>query len=260
MKTPTTFFTGKAAIVTGAGGDIGRAVSLALVDAGARVLAVDVDDAALQQTVDASGQFGGNCEALRGDVSHPSFAETYAAAGARLGDGSIDLFFNNAGVEGVVASLVDMDYANFQRVMRVNVDGVFLGLQSVLPYMDSGGVVVNSASTASFRGSTGLGAYVASKHAVLGLTKTAALEVAPRGIRVVAVAAGAVDGRMMNSIAGQARALSPDPASALAAAELPAGSKVGVEDVRDAVMFLLSDQAGFVTGSALVVDGGRLAH
>ncbi|WP_181779300.1 SDR family NAD(P)-dependent oxidoreductase, partial [Pseudonocardia pini] len=188
------------------------------------------------------------------DDVHPAAVAAYAEAAAALGGGRIDLFVNNAGIEGRVARLEDLAVEDFDRVQAVNVRGVFLGLKYVLPRVPRGGAVVNTGSLASLRGSPGVSAYVASKHAVLGLTRTAALEQAERGVRVNAVCPGPVEGRMMSSLdAGRGRSGRAVPGA------FDGGRYARVDEVVGAVCFLLSAEAGFVSGTALTVDGARMA-
>ena len=175
--------------------------------------------------------------------------------------GSIDCFHNNAGIEGSVAPTAEYDEAMFDAVLGVNVKGVFLGLKHVLPEMirQGGGAIVNTASVAGLVGTPGMPAYVASKHAVIGLTKTAAGEVARQGIRVNAVCPGPVDTRMIHSLEAQ---LSPgDPASVNQRyqASLPTGRYSTAEEIANMVLFLCSDLASNTTGGHFVVDGGRTA-
>ena len=175
--------------------------------------------------------------------------------------GRIDCFFNNAGIEGRVAPTAEYDEAVFDAVIGVNVKGVFLGLRHVLPQMiqQKGGAVVNTASVAGLVATPGMPAYVASKHAVIGLTKTAAGEVARLGIRVNAVCPGPVDTRMIHSLEEQ---LSPGNASAISdryQAAQPTGRYTTAEEIANMVLFLCSDLAANTTGGQFVVDGGRTA-
>jgi NAD(P)-dependent dehydrogenase (short-subunit alcohol dehydrogenase family) len=249
-----TRFEGRTAVVTGAGGEIGRAVALRLARDGARMLAVDVDATRLDATVRAVEEAGGAAEAFVADVTNAGDVAAYAERAADLGSGRIDLFANNAGVEGPVAPIPDYPDEAFDRVIAVNVRGVFLGLKHVLPRMTRGGAIVNTASTAGVIGAAGLVAYIASKHAVVGITRTAALECGGRGIRVNAVCPGPVEGRMMTSLED---GLGGAEARAAFLAGLPLGRYARVEEVAGMIGFLLSDEAGFSTGGTYLLDGGQ---
>lgn len=246
---------GRSIAVTGAAGDIGSAVVAMLAARGGRVTAVDSDGARLAQmvrAVDAPAQVS----MVTADVTDETQVESFVAAAVDHGGGRLDGFFNNAGVTGPVAALTGLDTDVFERVLRINTVGVFLGLKHALPRMVRGGVVVNSGSTASLRGAPGLAAYVASKHAVLGLTRVAAREVAGEGIRVCAVCPGPVAGRMM---AGLEQGRADAGLAGRSVAGLDAGRSAEPDEIANVVTFLLSDAASFVSGSAVEIDGGRLA-
>jgi NAD(P)-dependent dehydrogenase (short-subunit alcohol dehydrogenase family) len=175
--------------------------------------------------------------------------------------GAIHCFFNNAGIEGEVKPLIEQEEAVFDAVLAVNVKGVFLGLRHVLPVMlaQGHGAVVNTASTAGLVGSAGLSPYVASKHAVLGLTKSVAGEVARQGVRVNAICPGPTETRMIRSLEEQAaRRGANDPAERYRAA-IPMGRYCAPAEVTAAVLFLCSEAASGITGAHLQVDGGRTA-
>jgi NAD(P)-dependent dehydrogenase (short-subunit alcohol dehydrogenase family) len=253
-------FTGKVALVTGGGNGIGRAACVGFAAHGARVVVVDRDGTAAEATAGILRQNGGEALAVTADVSKSGDVKAYVKATIDK-YGRIDCFFNNAGIEGKVAPVAEYDEAVFDAVMGVNVRGVFLGLRHVLPEMirQGGGAVVNTASVAGLVGTPGMPAYVASKHAVLGLTKTTAGEVARQGIRVNAVCPGPVDTRMIHSLEAQ---LSPDDPRSVEAryqASLPTGRYTTAEEIANMVLFLCSDLASNTTGGQFVVDGGRTA-
>ena len=251
-------FSGKVALITGGGNGIGRAACVAFAKQGAKVVAVDRDGAAAEATAGIIRQSGGDAVAVTADVTKSADVKAYVKAAIDK-YGRVDCFFNNAGIEGKVSPIVDYDEAVFDAVLGVNVKGVFLGLKHVLPEMirQGGGAIVNTASVAGLVGTPGMPAYVASKHAVIGLTKTAAGEVARQGIRVNAVCPGPVDTRMIHSLEAQ---LSPgDPASVNQRyqASLPTGRYSMPEEIASMVLFLCSDLASNTTGGQFVVDGGR---
>jgi NAD(P)-dependent dehydrogenase (short-subunit alcohol dehydrogenase family) len=253
-------FTGKVALITGGGNGIGRAASVGFAERGAKVVVVDRDGAAAEATAGIIRQNGGDALAVTADVTKSDDVKAYVKATIDK-YGRIDCFFNNAGIEGKVSPIAEYDEAMFDSVIGVNVKGVFLGLRHVLPEMirQKSGAVVNTASVAGLVATPGMPAYVASKHAVIGLTKTAAGEVARQGIRVNAVCPGPVDTRMIHSLEAQ---LSPgDPASISARyqAAQPTGRYTTVEEIANMVLFLCSDLASNTTGGQFVVDGGRTA-
>lgn len=239
------------ALVTGGGGDIGRAIALRLARMSDAVAVVDRDEAAANATARLVEETGVRALAIRADVSSArdtvSFVETTET---RLGP--IGIFANNAGIEGVVAPLHEYPDDTFDQLLQVNVKGVFLGLKHVLARMmqRGTGAIINTASTSAIRGRAGLAGYVASKHAVLGLTRTAALDVAGTRIRVNAVLPGPVESRMIRELECQAR----DSAIALRRSSATAHGRP--QDVANVVAFLASDDAAHVNGAAWVVDGG----
>jgi NAD(P)-dependent dehydrogenase (short-subunit alcohol dehydrogenase family) len=176
--------------------------------------------------------------------------------------GRIDAFFNNAGIEGWVGPMVDYPEDQFDRVLAVNVKGVWLGMKEVAPVMrgSGGGAIVNTSSVAGLGATPSISAYGASKHAVIGLTKSAAIEFAPDNIRVNAVCPSPVETRMMRSLE---RGINPDDPESIhraAAANIPLGRYGEPEEIAAAVAFLCSDDARFITGAILPVDGGSRAR
>jgi len=253
-------FSGKVAVITGAANGIGRAAALAFAARGAKVVAVDRDGAGAEKVAGEIGKKGGTALAVAADVTKSADVARYVKAATDT-YGRIDCFFNNAGIEGVVKPMAEYDEAMFDAVIDVNVKGVFLGLRHVLPVMiaQGGGAVVNTASVAGITGSPGMGAYVASKHAVIGITKTVSGEVARQGIRVNAVCPGPVDTRMIHSLE---KMISPDDPGGVGAryqSSIPLGRYSTPEEIANTVLFLCSEFAGSITGAQYVVDGGRTA-
>ena len=253
-------FDGNVALITGGGGGIGRATAIGFAERGAKVFLVDVDAAAGEATAGIVRQNGGDATFRRADVTSSADARAYVQA-CLDAYGSIDCFFNNAGIEGKLAPTAEYDEAMFDAVIGVNLKGVFLGLRHVLPEMirQGSGAVVNTASVAGLVGSPGMPAYVASKHAVIGLTKASAGEVARQGIRVNAVCPGPVDTRMIHALEKQIDPGNPDAVNARYQAALPSGRYSTVEEIANMVLFLCSDLAANTTGGQFVVDGGRTA-
>jgi len=253
-------FTGKVALVTGGGNGIGRATSAAFARAGAKVVVVDRDSDGAEATAGIIRQNGGEALAVTADVTKSADVRSYVKA-ALDQFGRIDCFFNNAGIEGKVAPIAEYDEAMFDAVLGVNVKGVFLGLRHVLPEMirQGSGAVVNTASVAGLVATPGMPAYLASKHAVIGLTKAAAGETARKGIRVNAVCPGPVDTRMIHALEEQ---LAPGNAGSVEErykSAIPSGRYTTPDEIASMVLFLCSDLAANITGGQFVVDGGRTA-
>jgi NAD(P)-dependent dehydrogenase (short-subunit alcohol dehydrogenase family) len=253
-------FKGKVALITGAGNGIGRASAIGFARNGAKVVVVDRDVADGEATVGVIRQNGGEARFVAADVTNSAEVQAYVKA-ALDAYGAIDCFHNNAGIEGKVAPTAEYDEAVFDAVMGVNVKGVFLGLRHVLPVMiaQRRGAVVNTASVAGLMASPGMAAYVASKHAVIGLTKVAAAEAARYGVRVNAVCPGPIDTRMIHSLEQQVDPTDPAAVGVRYQSSIPIGRYGTAEEVANVVLFLCSDLASNVTGSPYLVDGGRLA-
>src|SRR5271169_2733800 len=253
-------FTGKVALITGAGNGIGRATALAFTKSGAKVVVVDRDTAGGEATAGVIRQQGGEARFVAADVTKSAEVRAYVKA-ALDAYGAIDCFFNNAGIEGKWAHTAEYDEDMFDAVIGVNVKGVFLGLRHVLPVMlqQKRGAIVNTASVAGLVATPGMPAYVASKHAVIGLTKTAAGEVARQGVRVNAVCPGPVDTRMIHSLEKMISPDDPESVSRKYQAAIPAGRYTTPEEIATMVLFLCSDLASNITGGQYVVDGGRTA-
>lgn len=251
---------GKIALVTGGGNGIGKAACLEFARAGAKVMVVDIDATAGEVTVAAIRALGGEARAVRADVSQAADVQSYVEH-TLSAFGRIDAFFNNAGIEGVISPLTDYSEENWDRVIGINLKGAFLGLRYVLPVMiaQKKGSIVNTASVAGTVGAPGMAAYSASKHAIIGLTRTAAGEVGKQGVRVNAVCPGPINTRMIQSLAQQ---LNPDDPAAIAKANVarnPMGRYGEPEEVARVVVFLASDESDYVNGVAWLIDGGRTA-
>lgn len=253
-------FSGRSAVVTGAGGGIGRAACFGLADLGASVLAVDLSEDAGRETETLIRERGGKGAFARADVSMEEDVAGYVAA-ALSRFGGIDVFINNAGWQGPVGPLVDCSVETFDKVMAINVRGVFLGLKHVLPVMvaKGSGAVVNTGSFASHVGARHLAPYVASKHAVLGLTKTAAVEVARKGVRVNAVCPGPVDTPMIDSIEAFESGGNAEDLRRRRTASIPDGRYASPQEVADLMVYLASDRSGHITGQGIHINGGSHA-
>ena len=247
---------GKVALVTGAGGAIGAATARLMLARGASVVAVDCAGPSLEALKREAGP-AASLHLAHGDVSDEESVQGYVAEALKA-FGRIDAFFNNAGIEGAVLPIPDYPLADFQRVLQINIVGVFLGMKHVIPVMaaQGGGSIINTSSVAGVIGSPGLSAYVASKHAVIGLTRTAAIECGPKNIRVNSVNPGPIESRMMRSIEEMASPAAPKAVHDQFAGRIPLGRYGSCEEVARMVAFLASDEADYLTGGVFMVDGG----
>jgi 3alpha(or 20beta)-hydroxysteroid dehydrogenase len=253
-------FHGKVIVITGAAGGIGRATALRFAGEGAGVALVDLPGSALEDVAAEVEQAGGTALVAEGDVTRADAWERVAAA-TQHRFGGVDLLFNNAGIEGAIAPLTAYPDDVFDRVLAVNVRGVWLGMKTVAPRMRArgGGVIVNTASTAGLGGGRGLIAYYASKHAVVGMTKCGALELAADGIRVNAVCPAPIETRMMRSIERGENPEHPEQAREETRSRILLGRYGEPGEVAALVAFLCSDEAAFITGGIYTVDGGYMA-
>ena len=251
-------YRGKVALITGAGGGIGRASAERLASEGASLVLADVAEAALVASADAARQAGTRVLDAVADVTRPEdFDALVARAERELG--GLDLLVNNAGIEGAVAPIESYPLVVFDRVLAVNVRGVFLGMRAAAPALRrrGGGAIVNLASVAGVTGDASLSAYVASKHAVIGLTRSGALAFGKDGVRVNAVAPSPVETRMMRSLeAGLGGPQGAEMVKKLVTERIPLGRYAEPAEVAALIAFLGSDEARFITGSTYTIDGG----
>ena len=247
---------GKVALITGGSTGIGRATAQIFAREGAQVGVADVNADGAEETVRLIQAAGGAALFIRADVSQAADTEAMVRTVVET-YGRLDCAFNNAGIEGEMQSTQDYSEAAWERVMGINLKGVWLSMKAEIQHMlgHGGGAIVNTASAAGLVAVPSLSAYVAAKHGVVGLTKTAALEYAKSGIRVNAVCPGGVDTPMVQRVFGRNQEL----AEAAIASE-PVGRLAQPAEIGEAVAWLCSDAASFVTGHPMAVDGGMVAQ
>jgi NAD(P)-dependent dehydrogenase (short-subunit alcohol dehydrogenase family) len=244
---------GKVAL-TGAGSGLGRAASLIFASEGAAVAAVDVNEEAANETARQIAAQGGQSLAVRADVSSDQDADAMVAATiARFG--RLDVLYNNAGIEGEAAFLAQFSSAAFDRVIAVNLKGVFLGMKAALPHMvQRGGSIINTASMAATIAQKGGAAYCAAKAGVVALTKVAALEYARYNVRVNCICPGAVETPMLERLAAHHGATPKQVFANVAAV----GRAASPEEIAKVALFLASDDSSYATGSVFQIDGGAM--
>ena len=248
---------GKVAIVTGAASGIGRASARLFAEEGAKVVLADWDEEKGRQAAEEISQSGGTATFVKVDVSQPEDAEAMVRT-ALESYGRLDVLFNNAGIEGEQKPTADCSLENWDRVISINLKGVFLGMKYGIPAMlkGGGGSIINTASTAGLAGWPALPAYSASKGGVIQLTKTAALEYARKGIRVNAICPGGIWTALVERFTA---GLSPEAIQKNVEAAHPIGRFGQPEEVARLALFLASDDSSFCTGAPFLVDGGILA-
>lgn len=247
-------FLNKVAIVTGGAFGIGQAAAVAFAQRGAKVVIADyIEDA---ETLNRIKALGGDAIFVKCDVSKNDEVKALIDTTVKT-YGRIDFAFNNAGIEGASSSTQDCSEENWDRTIDVNLKGVWLCMKHELPHMikQKSGVIVNNASIAGLVGFVGIPAYVASKHGIIGLTKNAALENARLGVRVNVVCPGVIKTPMIDRFTGKQKEVEKQFESME-----PIGRMGQPEEVAEAVIFLCSDAASFITGHSLVVDGGWIAQ
>ncbi|KTB47816.1 dehydrogenase [Dehalogenimonas alkenigignens] len=247
---------GKVALITGAGSGIGRATAQLFAKEGARVMVADISGTGGQETVDMIRTSGGEAAFVKVDVSKAVDVEK-AVKSVVDKYGRLDILYNNAGIEGALAPTHDSTEENWDRVIDINLKGVYLGMKYGITQMlkQGGGIIVSTASVAGLVGFTNMPAYCASKGGVVQLTKTAALEYAKQNIRVNCVCPGVIATPMIDRFTGG----SAEARQSFVALE-PCGRLGNPEEIAQAVLFLASDEACFITGVAFPVDGGFIAQ
>ncbi len=253
-------FNGKVVLITGAAGEIGEVTAKLFSELGAKLSLIDLDRGGLRETVTRLGLGEGEYITVPADVSREDEVKNYVRKTVEA-FGRIDVFFNNAGIEGKYALIKDNPAENLDRVLNVNLKGVFFGLKHVIPVMmeRKSGSIINTSSVAGLGGFPGLSPYVASKHAVIGLTKTAALEYAGTGVRVNAICPAPINTRMMRSVEKGASPDDPQSAQSRFTHMIPMGRYGEPEEVANLVLFLASDLASYINGGVYTVDGGMKA-
>ncbi|RKN80206.1 SDR family NAD(P)-dependent oxidoreductase [Ulvibacterium marinum] len=245
----------KVALITGGAGGIGQATAELFLAEGAKVVIVDMNKEALEKVIDQLDH--PNLSYCVADVSKTEDTQNYVKRTLDV-HGKIDVFFNNAGIEGISRPISEYPETVFDKVIAVNLKGVWLGCQYVIPKMSEGGSVMITSSVAGLKGFSGLGAYVASKHGVIGIMRVAALEFADKKIRVNTIHPGPVNTDMMRRIE---KDISPEnPSEALESFESSVlfGRYAEPREIADTALFLASDESKYCTGCTYVVDGGML--
>lgn len=246
-------FAGKVAFVTGAGSGIGRATAIAFAAEGANMALADIDAAGNEETARLVREHGGKVLTAKCDVT--SSSDIQAVIGQTIKEfGRLDVAFNNAGIEQPPAPLVDITEDEWSRLLDVNLRSAFLCMKYEIPAMlkSGGGSIVNTSSGAGVVGIRQQAAYVASKHGIIGLTKSVALEYAAQGIRVNAICPGIIETPMMDRFSGG----TPEGRERVIGQE-PVGRMGRPEEIASAVLWLSSDLGSFATGHAMVIDGGQ---
>jgi len=245
----------KVAVITGGAGGIGSATARIFLDEGAKVLLVDINEDNLKEVV--ADLNSGDVSYIVADVSKDDDTKNYIDIAVKRYE-KIDILFSNAGVEGVVQPLTEYPEDVFNKVLAVNIKGVWLSIKHTFPVLEKngGGSIIITSSAAGLKGSRNVIAYAASKHGVIGVMRSAALEGAPKKIRVNTIHPGPVDNRMMRSLEKGYFPGAGEEAKKAFETQIPSGRYVKSEAVGQLALFLASDESAFVTGATYAVDGG----
>ncbi len=246
----------KTVVITGGAGSIGKTTAKLFLVQGAKVMLVDLDEKSLKEAVEELGSK--NVTYCVADVTKGADVKHYADEALKL-FGQVDVFFNNAGIEGVVKPVTDYPEEIFDKVIAVNVKGTWLGNKYIVPILKDGSSIIMSSSVAGLGGTPGVSAYVASKHAVIGLMRNLALELAPRKIRVNTINPSPVDNRMMRSLEEGFAPSHGAEAKKGFEQTIPLGRYAEPEEIAKLVLFLASDDSQYITGTTQVIDGGMTA-
>ncbi len=249
-------FENKVVLITGAAGGIGSATAKAFAKEGAKLFLVDLKKEGLEKVKKSLGLSDDRIQIKEADVTDESQVKSYVES-AEKAFGKIDVFFNNAGILST-GFVRDTDVSDLEKILKVNVVGVFLGLKHVIRSMEKtgGGSIINTGSIDSFATDPGDGAYAASKHAVMAISKCAAAEEAEKGIRINLVCPGPVQTSMMERYVSEIYPDTPNALQAIYNKRIPMGRVARPEDIANAVLFFASERSSFVTATKLVVDGG----
>jgi NAD(P)-dependent dehydrogenase (short-subunit alcohol dehydrogenase family) len=247
----------KVVIITGGAGSIGKITAKLFLEKGAKVMLVDLSEDTLKKTVEELNSE--NVKFCVADVSKAIEVEHYINETVKV-LGKIDVFFNNAGIEGVVKPITEYPEEIFDKVISVNVKGIWLGNKYALRQMKDGGSIIMTSSVAGILGFANLSAYVTSKHAVVGIMRTTAIEAAPRKIRVNSVHPAPVNNRMMRSIEEGASPGNAEDVKKEFEATIPLGRYAEPIEIAKLVIFLASDDSQYITGTTQVIDGGMAAQ
>ena len=256
-------YKGKVIVVTGAGGGIGRASTIRFASEGGSVLAVDFQGEALAKTLQIVKDAGGDIHGVQSDVGDAEQVQQYLKECVSV-FGGVDILFNNAGIVGGIGPLEALDEATFDELFRINVKSVWLGMRFARAIIAErgGGAIINTASAAGLTATPTLMGYGASKHAVVGMTKTAAVEMAPMGIRVNCICPGIVSTQMIQTIENESVSLglvsSADHYQQAYSDRTPLKRYVEPSEVAALAAFLGSDESCMITGETSVIDGGFL--
>jgi len=243
----------KIAIITGGAGSIGKITAKLFLEEGAKVMLVDLSEDILKEAVsELNSEHAKYCVA---DVSKSTDVENYVNETVKS-FGKIDVFFNNAGIEGEVVPITDFPEEIFDKVISVNVKGAWLGNKYILPQLNDGGSIIMTSSVSGILGSVNFSAYITSKHAVVGIMRATAIEAAPRNIRVNSIHPGPVDNRMMRSIEEGEVAGHAEEVKKHLENSIPFGRYAEPLEVAKLVLFLASNDSQYITGSIHVIDGG----